>query len=58
MIETIALFLGYAVMVSGGVAIAIAIAWLCMEFLWRRYGDYKLLRDYFVWKRDNGGVSG
>ncbi len=58
MIELIALCLGYATMVMGGAAIAIAIAWLCVEYWWRRWGDFKLLYEFRVWKRSKDYIPG
>jgi hypothetical protein len=58
MLETVALCLGYAVMTVGGVAIAIAIAWLCVEYWWRRWGDFKLLHEFRVWRRDKDRIPG
>lgn len=58
MLNTIALCIGYSVMSAGGVAIAGAIAWAAIEYGYGRYMDYKLLREFFVWKRDRDVIPG
>lgn len=58
MIGVIALCLGYTIMVLGGSAIAVAIAWLCVEYWWSRWGDFKRLYEFRVWRLNKDRIPG
>jgi hypothetical protein len=54
MLDQLAYWIGYAILAVGGVTVAAVLCglalWQIAEWYWRRYGDYKALREYFLWK--------
>ena len=56
MIDQVALWIGYGFIFIGAPVFALLVfailAWATIEVLWRRWGDMKLLNEFFRWKRD------
>lgn len=57
--NSIAIWIGYAVMTAGGVAIALAVLWLAAEACWRMWISGMNLGDILeateAWRRANPG---
>lgn len=55
-LESLAYWIGYIVIFTGGALGVLMIvglaAWAVVEWYWRRYGDWKTLRAFFIWRRD------
>jgi hypothetical protein len=52
--DQLAFFIGYAFIYLGAVLLSVAaltaMAWTCTEYAWKRYGDWKTLREFMEWK--------
>lgn len=55
--DTLANWIGYAIIYSGGVLLTLTligiVAWACLEWWWRRYTGVKFLREFIQWKRNS-----
>lgn len=55
-LDQMAQFIGYVILYSGGVLLTLllicVVTWAVIDVLWRRYGNWKLLREFMRWKRN------
>lgn len=57
MIDTLALWLGYAAMCIGGISVVGALAWLVVEQWWQYCGHARFVADFVRWKREREGAQ-
>lgn len=55
MTDVVALWVGYIVLYTGGGLLALTLVglagWQVVEWWWRKYNDFKFLREFVQWKK-------